>query len=250
MTRAMMILFLAAASITACAGCGDGAPAAPAKGKANLRVTVVAIPKTGAKAFAAYQTDGQRAATAADATGDRELVDYEQLEDVVVWLQRGDGATGTAAAPKSGSAERRIPVTHKPAKAPLFAAPLGEAATFENKGSRPLRLYSVSEGNEFDLGQLAPGVTASHRFQSPGLIELLDGETLDVVASVYVVPGVEPRVTRSGQPQLYRDLDPGPWRAAAWHGRLPGGQRTITLVADGVREIDVPIGVNALPKVE
>jgi len=32
--------------------------------------------------------------------------------------------------------------------------------------------------------------------------------------------------------------------------RLPGGERSITLAPDVVREIDLPIGVNALPKVD
>jgi hypothetical protein len=248
MTRARTPMVLLISTAVLLAGCGDsGAPAAPAAGKANLRVTAVAVPKSGAKVFRTYQSDAERAAAATQSTGDLELVDYEQLDDVVLWIEPAGGQASTA----KPAVERRIPVADKRAHPPLFAVSVSDSAVFENKGSQRLRLYSVSEGNEFDLGQIQPGDVASHRFQSPGLVELLDGETFEVLARVYVVhAGGDPRVTHSSEPVTFRDLNPGPWRASAWHERLPGSERTITLVADGVREIDVPIGVNTLPKVE
>jgi 2-oxoglutarate ferredoxin oxidoreductase subunit alpha len=62
------------------------------------------------------------------------------------------------------------------------------------------------------------------------------GETTEMFHTTYRVPKAR--------------LDPGTYRVAAWHERLPGGERSITLAADLIREIDAPIGVNALPKVE
>jgi len=37
---------------------------------------------------------------------------------------------------------------------------------------------------------------------------------------------------------------------AAWHERMPGDEKSVTLVADRTREMNLLIGVNALPKVE
>jgi hypothetical protein len=236
---ATIILIFAMAPL----GCGDAKPAGPAKGKANLAVTVVALPKTGAKPFKAYQTDQERAAHASHSSGELELVNYEHLDEVVVWLDSSGN-------PAASTAELRVAVNPKPAKAPLFAASVGANATIENNGAKPMSVYSVSEGNEFDLGTLAPGEAKSQRLASPGLIELLDGDTFDVVARVYVVSGRDARVTGSGEVITFRDLDPGTYRINAWHERLPGGERSITLAADVVREIDLPIGVNALPKVD
>ena len=241
MNRAIAVLILLLATLPL--GCGEAQPAGPAKGKANLAVTVVAVPKTGAKPFKAYQTDQERAAHASHSTGELELVNYEHLDEVVLWLDSSGSATTSAA-------ELRVPVTPKPAKAALFAASAGANATIENKGAKPMRVYSVSEGNEFDLGTLAPGEAKAQRLASTGLIELLDGETFDIVARVYVVGGRDARVTRSGEVITFRDLDPGAYRINAWHERLPGGERSITLAADVVREIDLPIGVNVLPKVD
>ncbi|MGB7160581.1 MAG: hypothetical protein WBD40_21125 [Tepidisphaeraceae bacterium] len=259
MTRAMLIF--AALLLAAATGCGG--TSGPAKDKANLRVTVVARPKVGAKPFLKYQPTYDRVTSEssqspAQAAGEFALMNYDQLDDVVVWLERGDGtaassSTTTTAAtetPTCSSANHEIGVTPKPAKPPLFALSAGDVATFQNKSSQAMRLYSVSEENEFDLGRIEPGGSQAHRMPSPGLVELLDGDTFEVVARVYVAPGLGARLMRAGEVATFRDLDPGPWRVAAWHERLPGNERPIALGPNVARDIDLPIGVNALPKVE
>ena len=227
------------------AGCGEpAAPTAPAKGKANLRVTVSPRPKTGAKPFLTYQPSEAAKAEAAASTGQFELVDYEDLDEIVVWLEPKDPAG------KPPAARHKLQVKPKPTNLPLMALSVGDAATVTNTGSRPMRLYSVSEGNEFDIGPLEPGGEKDQTLAAPGLVELIDGETFDVVARVYVAPGLGARVLRAEEPTTFRDIDPRAYRVVAWHERLPGGDREATLAPDSVRELTVVIGVNALPKVE
>ena len=225
-------------------GCGDAAPAGPAKGKANLVVTVVAQPKTGAKGFRNYKPSEADKAAAAASTGDFELVDYEHLDGIVVWFETPTATDGSSASTV------KVAVKAKPDKVELFAVSLGDSVTFENTGPRRLRLYSVSEGNEFDLGETAPGDIASHAFTSPGLVDVLDGNTFDVIARIFVAAGRGARVVHPGTATTFRDLDPGGYRVVAWHERLPGAERDVTLAADATREVDLLIGVNALPKVE
>jgi hypothetical protein len=225
-------------------GCGDAAPAGPAKGKANLVVTVVAKPKTGAKGFRSYKPSEADKVAATASTGDFELVDYEHLDGIVVWFEIPKATDGSLASTV------KVAVKPKPDKVELLAVSLGDSVVFENKGSRRLRLYSVSERNEFDLGETAPGDIASHAFTSPGLVELLDGDAFDIIARIYVAPGRGARVVHPGTATTFRDLDPGAYRVVAWHERLPGAERDVMLTADGTRELDLLIGVNALPKVE
>jgi hypothetical protein len=238
-------LILAVALLSVGCGGGGGDSSGPAKGKANLKVTVVAKPKTGAKPFKSYQPTEAEKAEAAASKGAFELVDYDNLEGIVVYLVSGDTTAKTH--PPAGV---KIAVMPKPAKPPLSAASAGDTATVVNNGTKPMRLYSVSEGNEFDLGQIPAGGTKDQPLQSPGLIELLDGETFDVVARIYVAPGWGARLVPAGEATTFRDLDPGEYRVAAWHERLPGDERPVTLVADRTRELNLLIGVNALPKVE
>jgi hypothetical protein len=229
-------------------GKGDADTAPPAKGKANLRVTVVAQPKSGAKGFRNYNpTEADKAAAAA--TGEFELVDYEHLDRIVVWAQSLDPGTSGGATP-SKAGDQTIAIKSD-AREPVFAAAArGGVVGFQNLLSKPLRLYSVSEGNEFDLGQLPTGATAHRTLDAAGLIELLDGDTLDVVARVYVAPGQPVKVVHAGKATTLRDLEPGRYRVAAWHERVPGAEQEVMLVADSTKELTLLIGVNALPKVE
>jgi hypothetical protein len=242
---AVVVVIVAMALALLDAGCSGGSgddSTPPAKGKANLKVTVVAKPKTGAKPFKSYQPTDAEKAEAAASKGDFELVDYEHLEGIVVWLESAgtDHAHGNV----------KISVQSRPAKPPMFAASVGDTASFVNGSAKPLKFYSVSEGNEFDLGRLAPGATKDQPLKSPGLIELLDGDTFDVVARVYVAPGWGARIAPVGEATTFRDLDPGEYRVAAWHERMPGDEKSVTLAADRTREVNLLIGVNALPKVE
>jgi hypothetical protein len=241
-TGTLILALILALLATGCGGGGGDDSVAPAKGKANLKVTVVAKPKTGAKPFKSYQPTEAEKAEAAASKGDFELVDYDHLEGIVVWLESG----GTAHTPGNV----KISVQPKPQKPPLFAASVGDTASIANGGGKPVKLYSVSEGNEFDLGHLAPGAAKDQPLKSPGLIELLDGDTFEVVARIYVAPGWGARIVPAGEATTFRDLDPGEYRVAAWHERMPGDEKSVTLVADRTREMNLLIGVNALPKVE
>ena len=98
---------------TLAAGCGGGessssssAVPAPAKGRANLRVTVVAKPKNGAKPFQSYMPSEAAKAEAAASKGDFELVDYEHVQDIVVWVEPQNATT-------AGAATHKLKVTTK-----------------------------------------------------------------------------------------------------------------------------------------
>ena len=122
--------------------------------------------------------------------------------------------------------------------------------SISNASRNRVRLYSVTEGNEFDTGVLGPGESRGQAVQSSGLVELLDGDTYAVVARIYVAPGIGARIVHTGQPTTFQNLDPGTYRVAAWHERVAGNERQVTLAPDDARELDLLIGVNALPKVE
>ena len=244
MTRAAAILV----ALLALAGCDrrqSAATAPPAKGKANLTVTVVAKPKTGAKAFRSYKPTEADKAEQAASKGNFELVDYDHLSDIVVW------AEPSVAAKADVPPTLRISFADKaPSPPPLYALDAGATMNFTNTGAKPLRLYSVSEGNEFDTGPLKPGEAKDRLASVPGLIELLDGDTYEPVARIYVASGSDARIVRAGEATTFRNLAPGAYRVVAWHERVPGNERQVTLGPDDAKEFDLLIGVNALPKVE
>jgi hypothetical protein len=174
--------------------------------------------------------------TATPQTGAYETVDYDNVEDIIVYLE---GAQSSVAPPrtvdlKSGAI---VPVS------------VGQKLSFRNTGSQPTPIYSVSEGNEFDVKSVPAGGTTDYTVQSPGPIEVLTDPAKDPVLRLYAAPSRFVTATRSGKSVDFTDVPPGSYTAVAWHPRLPSGQTAVTLAADQAAKATVKVGVNALPKV-
>jgi hypothetical protein len=210
-------------------------------GMASLRVDVVAEPKAGsrlaARAPVMYDAPG---VTAKPASGAYETVDYNNLTDLIVYLEPARGASAPA---------QTIDVKTGETAGSVVPASVGQTLSFRNAGAQPISVYSVSEGNEFDAKTISPGATVDYTVRTAGLIELLSDPAKDPVLRVYAAPSRFVAATRSGKPVDFVDVPPGRYTVVAWHPRLPGGQSAVDLAADRPARVTVKIGVNALPKV-
>lgn len=220
----------------------------PAPGTANLVVEVRAEPKRGALAFldsggGLYDT---RAATGGEPDRDYELVPYSQLDQIVVWIEPLTDVP-LAERPVLTTVSLR-PVTDKPAgwRPPLWVASTSTPVGFTNDSDAALEVYSVSDGNVFELGSLAPGQTVQRRLASAGGVELIDARSLEVLAEVRVVEAYDAAQTYAGRPVRFLNLPPGEYRVRVWHPRLPGAQRRVDLAANRSAEVWLKIGVNSL----
>jgi hypothetical protein len=235
----------------------------PAPGTASLRVQVVAQPK------AAYTAANHRVPTydvepgfgysagggefgphpAASAASDYEKVDYSALDDVVIWLEPADGAKVTAAPPAD------VTVDVDPQKAVesdelTAAVSVGQHINLHNSGSKTGTVYSVSDGNEFHLGDVPPGGSGSYRVQSPGLIEIVTTSLDGAIARLYAAPTPWVRLVRAGQTVQFDNMPPGKYTIVSWHPRLPGHRTSIELSADKTARTKISVGVQGLPKAE
>jgi hypothetical protein len=220
-------------------GCQSAPKASP--GMASLRVDVVAEPKAGsrleARAPTMYDQPGR---TATPEPAAYHTVDYDNLADVIVYLEPAGGGVAPP---------RTIDVKPGAAAGAVVPASVGQRLTFRNAGARPTGLYSVSDGNEFDAASVPPGGTADYTVRSAGLIELLTDPAKDPALLVYAAPSRFVAATRSGKSVDFVDVPPGAYTVVAWHPRLPGGQTAVNLGADRSARATVKVGVNALPKV-
>jgi hypothetical protein len=217
---------------------------APAAGMASLRVKVVAEPKEGVKMASnplrVYDTQGS---SQPKETGDFEKVDYANLGDIVVWLEPDRAPVANV---WSGVVSVRDQAAAPDA---LRGASVGAKLTFRNAGTKTVNVYSVSDGNEFDLGKLAPGASGDYVVKSAGLIEVLTDSVKEPIALVYATPTRWSHFARSGQTVTFEDLPPGEYRVKTWHPRLPGGETAVKLTAGEIGSATVKVGVNSLPKV-
>lgn len=223
------------------AGCQSEAP--PAAGLASLHLRVMAVPKQGVPA----QSDQVQVydAAARNQRGAYERLDYSSLDDIVVW-----------AAPIHPSGVLQVPppktvnIGGSPgADHPIVPASVGQELILSNDASQAMNLYSVSDGNNFDLGTLAPGKQASYVIKSPGLIEILTDRFEQPVARVYAAPSPFVVETHSGAEVTLNNLPPGEYRVVSWHPRLPGTSEEVHLSAGQTQTETITVGVNSLPKI-
>jgi hypothetical protein len=234
----LILMCMIAATVSGC----QSAPK-PAPGMASLRVKLIAEPKQGLPDDRPGMYDYGAAGPTDLGKGDFERVDYAGLTEIVVWAQ-----------PRAQSSHAPAAITvdvnaRKPAASVTAAASVGQQLVLRNAGPQPANVYSVSDGNDFDLGTLATGASATYTVRSPGLIEVLTDAAKDPIAQVYAAPSPWVKVGRSGQSIDFTDLPPGPCKVVSWHPRLPGYETQLTLAPDQSATTSIKVGVNALPKV-
>ncbi|MBC8107022.1 MAG: hypothetical protein H7Z14_10570, partial [Anaerolineae bacterium] len=128
----------------------------------------------------------------------------------------------------------------------VHAASVGQQINFRNTSARPIVLYSVADGNEFELSSIAPGATASYVPKTEGLVEILADPAKPPIAQMYVAPSPWVARAQSGRSVIVNDVPPGDYRIVAWHPRLPSSTSTTTVRAGTVTNSTITIGVNAL----
>ena len=124
--------------------------------------------------------------------------------------------------------------------------PTGSARSSEGHTGRAQAIYSLSEGNEFDLGSVPAGQQSQYVVKSKGSIEVLSESSPQPIARLYAVPGERVQTVRSGETTRLPNLPPGRYRVACWHERLPGSQELIGLAPDNWSKVSLKVSVNLL----
>jgi hypothetical protein len=234
----MRRIAVAIISFLTASGCGktpSATVAPPSPGMAVVELSVIAEPHDGVKP---RDPNDHSYVTAV-----MEPVDYASLPDIVLWLEPADSAAPAAPA---------VAIEADPSRAATNltgVAGVGAKVSVKNKGTSPADFYSVTDGNEFDLGRLEPGAGGTFVIRSPGLIEILSDSSRDPVATIYAAPTSLVRSATAGQTLEFRDVKPGLYKAGTWHSRLPGREIQLNLPADQVTNAIVKVGVNGLKQV-
>lgn len=216
----------------------------PAPGLSTIRIKVIAEPKVGVRVdngVSLYDTS-----SSSNERGPFERVDYSALDEIVVWIEPADA--GKLAPPRLSAATMDVNA-QKPAASLSATASVGQRLIIHNNGSIARNFYSVSDGNDFDLGTIPPGGRAEYVVRSAGLIEVLAASSKDPVAEVYAAPTQWVSLTRAGGTVDFTDLPPGRYKVVSWHPRLPGSESSVMLSPNQTANISIKVGVNALPKV-
>ena len=237
--RRLSISFLAMLVVI---GCHQGPR--PDAGMAALRVKVVAEPKEGVQPppSAASTHD----APADQSYGPRARVDYSQLDNIVVYVE----PAGKNFIPPRPPAPLSLTVDPKKSSHGIDGVvSVGQKLVLKNGGASPQAIYSVSDGNDFELAGVPPDGVGEYLVKSPGLIEIFADASKDIALQVFAAPTPWVQLGRSGETLDFNNIPPGGYQIVSWHPRLPGSTQPVTLSADKVTDATVKVGVNSLPKV-
>ena len=170
--------------------------------------------------------------------------DYAAVPDIVVWAAPLGGQAVVAAAPPF---EISFDAARSTAD-PIQGVGVGRQLVIRNSGSRSATIYSVSEGNEFNAGSIAPGTSTQFVVRNAGLIEILATPGGATIAQLYAAPSPWVQVAGSGERIMFRDLPPGRYEIGSWHANLPGKPQTVSVSGGSTQDVTVIVGVDALPR--
>jgi plastocyanin len=106
----------------------------------------------------------------------------------------------------------------------VLAIPLGSTIEFPNDDPISHNLFSLSGGNTFDLGLYRRGAGKSHKFDTPGVVNVYCNVHPSMSAVIHVM--ATPYYTFADASGNYAlgDVPPGRYRLVAWNEQ--GGQST------------------------
>jgi plastocyanin len=168
--------------------------------------------------------------------GGTKVATGEDPRQVVVYYEPEEGG-GARTTPRSGEV-----VTHRRSFEPrVLAVPPGSVVRFPNQDPILHNVFSVSQGNAFDLGLLGTGPGGEVRLSQPGVVRVFCNVHPDMVAYVLVLE--TPFVASPGRDGTFRlsGLPPGRGRLTVWHERAEPVVREVQLPAAAPLSLAVEI---------
>lgn len=206
--------------------------------------TVRAEPKAGA--------EQDQAATSAAYSSRKykfaERVDYDAMQDFVVFLE---GKIGTNATPANVVEVTTSKVAQKGALFTPHVLPVMAGTTVEwpNNDDIYHNVFSVSDAKQFDLGLYKGNPPDKRvRFDQPGKVDVYCSIHANMHCIVLVLENPYFATTDAAGKYTITNVPPGTYKLKAWHERLPADEREITVPTNGVVRADFVLTIKNLPK--
>lgn len=189
-------------------------------------------------------------AAAADLVGRVELTTHggkrpargEDPRQAVVWFEPLRPA---AAAPPAAGLE--VVTQGKEFVPRVLVVPVGSTVRFPNRDPILHNVFSVAQGNAFDLGLAGEGEGGTTTFRKPGVVRVFCNVHHSMVAYLLVLaapfhttPGEDGRFALRGVPS-------GPGRLTVWHERSEPRTVEVRVPAETPLELDLEISKPRIP---
>lgn len=171
----------------------------------------------------------------------------QYAQDAVVWLS---GAAASPSEPRpSGAQASQQATSDRPKMASdgkrflphVVAIQAGETVDFPNVDRIFHNAFSVSPGNQFDLGLYRKGASKAQTFSTPGVVRVYCNIHQDMAGYVLVLPSARAVVTGGDGGFRFTDVEPGRQTMKVWHPMAGEIDVAIDLQAGATRQWDVEL---------
>lgn len=150
--------------------------------------------------------------------------------ETVVWLEPVAGTKVPRAAPVTLT----ISTQSKMLKPKVMAIPVGSTIDFPNQDPISHNLFSLSPGNSFDLGLYRRGAGKSHRFDTPGIVNIYCNVHPNMSAVVHILDTPYYAIADKTGSATFANVVPGKYRLVAWNEIVGTAQSDIEVTSTGV----------------
>lgn len=161
------------------------------------------------------------------------------IGETVVWLE----PVGSTRAARRPPATVTMTTRGKTLIPHVIAVPVGSTVAFPNEDPISHNLFSLSQGNDFDLGLYRTGAGKSHTFTSPGIVNVYCNVHPNMSAVIHVMSTPYYGFVHRDATWALSDVPPGRYDAIVWNeiggtAKLgpvevpPGGVGDLTIALD------------------
>lgn len=150
--------------------------------------------------------------------------------ETVVWLEPIAGTKAQKAPP----AKTTVSTKSKMLMPKVVAVPVGSTIEFPNQDPISHNLFSLSPGNSFDLGLYRQGTGKTHRFDSPGIVNIYCNVHPNMSAVVHVLDTPYYATADKTGTATFSNVAPGKYRLVAWNEIVGTAQSDIEVTSGGV----------------
>ena len=138
-------------------------------------------------------------------------------QDAVLWLPGASSQSVSQPSAHQSSGRPSMASEGKRFLPNVVAIKSGETIDFPNADRIFHNAFSVSQGNQFDLGLYRKGASKSHTFTTPGVVHVYCNIHQDMAGYVLVLPSARAVVTSADGTFRFTDVTPGRQNLKVWH---------------------------------
>ena len=173
-----------------------------------------------------------------------EKVDYDRLTDFVIYIDEPVASSSPASRDAVAITTQRNAL-FDPHVLPIA---VGTSVKWPNEDEIYHNVFSMSDAKQFDLGLYHQEKVPVLTFDKVGRVDVFCSIHSQMHCIILVLPSPFFAKVDANQRFVIKNVPAGTYKLRAWHERLPGLTREVTVPADGEVQIDLTLGLTTFPK--